>query len=311
MRQEEQPQPCMRSSSGKAGIAPLALPVRLECIQSVSFSESDHGSEQEMFAISPSAEMPPAHLPPSSLSLSPEQEKFRRDYRQFRSGEVGKPQPAAYEKTLLSHLSQGRLKAASSKSNENRGLCGMERAREQTLRAPSERQVRTPPVPPLRQLLRLPLASVVPSECERPPYSPCSPSEDPGSPCFPGGLTRQKTITVSQAWADQNKTLAKMVSFLSDVPINMPWWLSFFGFQQSQFRPATVKRLFTMVLFCCLGAALAMQLVHLRDRSISGRFGNEVILVMALCSSACVLQLNLRRPGGAIYSASDLRDVHE
>ncbi|CAE8741356.1 unnamed protein product [Polarella glacialis] len=52
------------------------------------------------------------------------------------------------------------------------------------------------------------------------------------------------------------------------------------------------------VIFCCLVAALAMQLVCLRGPdSWEGRFGNEVLLVMGLCSAACILQLNFRRPG--------------
>ncbi|CAE8712160.1 unnamed protein product [Polarella glacialis] len=77
----------------------------------------------------------------------------------------------------------------------------------------------------------------------------------------------------------------------------MPWWLSLFGFQQSQRRRAILMLLFSTAIFCCMVAAVAMQLVTFCDPDSLGGFGNEVILTMGICSAACILQLNIRRPG--------------
>ncbi|CAE8689878.1 unnamed protein product [Polarella glacialis] len=149
----------------------------------------------------------------------------------------------------------------------------MEMARFKTL-VPSPTPVPTPPTAPPK----LPLAAVVPSE---------------------GVRSNPVQQTMSRAWADQNKSLARNASCnFDEVRIRIPGWLSLFGFQTSKCKCAMAMPLYTAAIFCFIGAAVAMQLVHLRDPgSMEGRFGNEVILVMGLCSAACLLQLNFRRPG--------------
>ncbi|CAE8740673.1 unnamed protein product [Polarella glacialis] len=104
---------------------------------------------------------------------------------------------------------------------------------------------------------------------------------------------------MSRAWADQNKSLAKIASeTVSGVHISLPWWLSLFGFQQFQSRRAIV-----MPIFCCMTICITaifycvVATVGSDSDSLEGRFGSEVITVMGLCSVACLLQLNLRRPG--------------
>ncbi|CAE8619807.1 unnamed protein product [Polarella glacialis] len=157
-------------------------------------------------------------------------------------------------------LVRGRTRASASKFNVRRGLCAMERARLKTL-----------------VHAQMQLASAVPTESDN-------------------TRTLSNEKTASFAWSDKNKS--KSLPTTSGVQISMPWWLSLFGFQQSQCRCAIVMPLYAAAIFCCMVAAVAMQLVQLRDPdSLEGRFGNEVVLVMGLCSAACILQLNFRLPG--------------
>ncbi|CAE8586650.1 unnamed protein product [Polarella glacialis] len=157
-------------------------------------------------------------------------------------------------------LVRGRSRASASKFNVRRGLCAMERARLKTL-----------------VHAQMQLASVVPTESDN---------------------TREMSNekTASSAWSDKNKS--KSLPSTSGVQISMPWWLSLFGFQQSQCRCAIVMPFYAAAIFCCMVAAVAMKVVQLRDPdSLGGRFGNEIVLVMGLCSVACILQLNFRLPG--------------
>ncbi|CAE8720416.1 unnamed protein product [Polarella glacialis] len=228
----------------------------------------------------------PDEMQPSLLSP---QEKFGRAARQFRSSE-------SFENTALM---RGRLEAALSKSHSRRGLCAVERSRLQIL-VPPKTQVPTPPVPPpTRQL-----ASVAPigRECLELGRTKNESLAKDASRTNPwtrmtreaeerilgeeiGRATKRKTM--SRAWSEQNKSLAKDASAaVNEVHISMPWWLSLFGFQQSQCKSAIVMLLYTTAIFCSMVASVAMQLERMR-----------FILVMGLCSAACILQMNFRRPG--------------
>ncbi|CAE8707905.1 unnamed protein product [Polarella glacialis] len=249
--------------------------------------------EQQMAAVSSVGhapdEMQPSLLSPVLPELMPEQEKFGRAARQFRSSE-------SFENTALM---RGRLEAALSKSHSRRGLCAVERSRLQIL-VPPKTQVPTPPVPPpTRQL-----ASVAPigRECLELGRTKNESLAKDASRTNPwtrmtreaeerilgeeiGRATKRKTM--SRAWSEQNKSLAKDASAaVNEVHISMPWWLSLFGFQQSQCKSAIVMLLYTTAIFCSMVASVAMQLERMR-----------FILVMGLCSAACILQMNFRRPG--------------
>ncbi|CAE8668356.1 unnamed protein product [Polarella glacialis] len=251
--------------------------------------------------MSPVGEVPsePPPLLPSPLESSPEQEKFRQDYRRFRAGEafgavgefkdVGKQTSPAVQKAKSL---KGKLKT-SFQGTESRGLGAMQFARFNALvpaRSNTIRPIPTPPVPPHN--VEPPLESVIFFEDER------------------GGLPKGPPKTMSQAWAVQNENLARSASAFSDARIKMPWWLSlFFGFRHSRCRHAIVMPLYTTAIFCCTLAAVAVQLVQMRDpSSLGGRFGNAVIFIMGICAAAFLLQLNFRRPGrqSAVHVTSEI-----
>ncbi|CAE8678602.1 unnamed protein product [Polarella glacialis] len=221
----------------------------------------------------------PPMLPPAVMILSEEQEEFRRSYRKLRSnGSMGEVNGDELKDARKLHKP-----FVKSSPSSRRGLCAMEMARLQAL-VPARVQVRTPSKTPPT----LPLAILIPSQGE------ATLARNTNS-------SPKQNKTMSQAWADQDKSLAQHAS-ANDEEVrkstSTPWWLSLFGFQQSQGRRAIVMDLYMIAIFCCIGAAVATQFLQMYDPGfVEGRFGNEVILVMGFCSVASFLQLNFRRPG--------------